>query len=38
MDTGVLETKTNQGDVAMGDGDGVHESECTETGEVAKET
>ncbi len=38
MDTGMLETETNQGDIAMGDGDGAHELECTETGEVAKET
>ncbi len=38
MDTGALETGMNQGDVAMGDGDGVHKLEHTETGEVTKET
>ncbi len=38
MDTEVQETGVNQGDEVMGDGDGVHESESTETPEVAKET
>ncbi|MCP4544604.1 MAG: hypothetical protein GY832_46470 [Chloroflexi bacterium] len=37
MDMGALETEMNQGDVAMGDGNGAHESECMENGEVAKE-
>ncbi len=38
MDTGALETEMNQDDTAMGNGGGAHESECTETEEVAKET
>ncbi len=38
MDMGALELETNQDDVAMVDGNGAHESECTENEEVAKET
>ncbi len=38
MDTGVQETESNQGDVAMSDGSGVHGSESTGPTEVAKET
>ncbi len=38
MDTGALEPEMNQDDIAMVDGNGAHESECTENEEVAKET
>ncbi len=34
----VQETGVNQGDKAMGDSDGAHESESMETPKVAKET
>ncbi len=37
MDMGALEPEMNQDDVAMGDSNGVHDSECTENEEVAKE-
>ncbi len=37
MDTG-METETNQGDVAMGDGNGAHGSGSTGLTEAAKET
>ncbi len=38
MDTGPPETETSQGDILMGDGDGVHEANDKESEGTAKET
>ncbi len=38
MDTGATEMEMSQGDVAMGDGNGAHAADDTESAGTAKET